>query len=186
MRLLTQNSDLKKTGIYGWTLPTHWVTLSNGESSIRARTQEYVLHFVMRKVEHSCSKMFRKSPYRKTQLVLYKTKEWIEMMNNELAKAKYDKKYIRLHDSGDFFSVDYALAWFKIMNSNPQCIFLCLYKEVEMFKYTLADQIPKNFILIYSFGGKQDHMIDKREIRTDVYTDYERMITEGYFDIRER
>ena len=31
MRLLTQNSDLKKTGIYGWTLPAHIVTLTNGE-----------------------------------------------------------------------------------------------------------------------------------------------------------
>ena len=30
MQLLTQNEDLKKSGIYGWTLPAHWNTLSNG------------------------------------------------------------------------------------------------------------------------------------------------------------
>jgi hypothetical protein len=30
MNLLTQNSDLKKSGIYGWTLPAHWSTLTDG------------------------------------------------------------------------------------------------------------------------------------------------------------
>jgi len=30
MNLLTQNSDLRKSGIFGWTLPAHWVTLTDG------------------------------------------------------------------------------------------------------------------------------------------------------------
>ena len=30
MELLSQNSDLRKGGIYGWTLPAHWTTLSDG------------------------------------------------------------------------------------------------------------------------------------------------------------
>ena len=72
------------------------------------------------------------------------------------------------------------------MNANPQCTFYAYTKEVELFKYKLADQIPVNFILIYSFGGKQDHMIDKESDRNaDVYTDYDRMISEGYFDIED-
>ena len=32
MNLLTQNSDLKRTGIYGWTLPAHVVKLSDGST----------------------------------------------------------------------------------------------------------------------------------------------------------
>ena len=72
------------------------------------------------------------------------------------------------------------------MNANTQCIFYVYTKEVELFKQKLSNQIPKNFILIYSFGGKQDHMIDKSNDRNaDVYTDYDRMISEGYFDIED-
>ena len=57
MKLLTQNADLKKTGIYGWTLPAHWVKLSNGKSLTRAQMQEFVQHFVMLSQVHLCLKM---------------------------------------------------------------------------------------------------------------------------------
>ena len=184
MKLLTQNSDLKKTGIYGWTLPAHWIKLSNGKQFNTCPNAGACAAFCYAKTGAFMFKNVRAAHIKKLEMVLYEPEKWIEMMNEELAKAKYEKKYIRLHDSGDFFSIDYAIAWFKIMNANPQCTFYAYTKEVEMFKYTLKDQIPNNFILIYSFGGKQDHMIDKEKDRNaDVYTDYERMITEGYYDI---
>ena len=186
MQLLTQNSDLRKTGIYGWTLPAHWVKLSNGKKFNTCPNAGVCAAFCYAKSGTFMFKNVRAAHIKKLEMVLYKPEAWIDAMNNELAKTKYDKKYIRLHDSGDFFSEEYALNWFKIMIANPQCTFYAYTKEVELFKYKLSDQIPDNFILIYSFGGKQDHMIDKDIDRNaDVYTDYDRMISEGYFDIED-
>ncbi len=31
MKLLTHNADLKKTGVWAWTLPAHFVTIESGE-----------------------------------------------------------------------------------------------------------------------------------------------------------
>ena len=184
MKLLTQNADLKKTGIYGWTLPAHWVELTNGEKFNTCPNAGICAGFCYAKNGTFMFKNVRKAHIEKLEMVLYNRDEWVEKMNDELAKPKYNKGYIRIHDGGDFFSVDYSLSWFKIMVQNPQCIFYAYTKEVEMFKYTLADQIPENFILIYSFGGKQDHLIDKNNDRhADVYIDYDRMIAEGYYDI---
>jgi len=184
MRLLTQNSDLKKTGIFGWTLPAHWVTLSNGEKINTCPNAGICAAFCYAKNGTFMFKNVLKAHVEKLELVLNKPDEWLELMNDELSKQKYNSKYIRIHDGGDFFSIDYTLNWFKIMESNRQCTFYAYTKEVEMFKDTLADKIPDNFILIYSFGGKQDHMIEKETDRhADVFTDYDRMISEGYVDI---
>ena len=107
-------------------------------------------------------------------------------MMEELAKKKYDGKYIRIHDAGDFFSYDYALIWLRIAEANPNINFYAYTKEVELFKIRLKNLLPNNFIVIYSFGGKQDHLIDKEKDRhSDVFMDYQQMILEGYNDIGE-
>ncbi len=128
----------------------------------------------------------KKAHIEKLELVLNHRDLWIEMMLEELKKKKYDGKYIRVHDAGDFFSVDYTTDWFKIINANKNIIFYAYTKEVLLFKETLKDQIPENFILIYSFGGRQDNHIDREVDRhSDVFPDYEEMIAHGYNDIAE-
>ena len=48
-------------------------------------------------------KNVRAAHIKKLEMVLYNPEGWIDTMNSELAKPRYNKKYIRLHDSGDFF-----------------------------------------------------------------------------------
>jgi hypothetical protein len=128
----------------------------------------------------------KKAHIEKLELVLNHRDLWIEMMLEELKKKKYDGKYIRVHDAGDFFSVDYTTDWFKIINANKNIIFYAYTKEVLLFKETLKDQVPENFILIYSFGGRQDNHIDREVDRhSDVFPDYDEMIAHGYNDIAE-
>ena len=55
-KLLTQNSDLKKTGIYGWTLPAHWVKLSNGKKFNTCPNAGICAAFAMQNQVHSCLK----------------------------------------------------------------------------------------------------------------------------------
>ena len=107
-------------------------------------------------------------------------------MNEELSKKKYVGKYIRIHDAGDFFDAKYAADWLSIASNNKQCTFYTYTKEVFLFKFILADRVPENFILIYSFGGKQDKLIDiENDRHSDVFPNYDEMIQSGYNDIAE-
>lgn len=64
-------------------------------------------------------------------------------------------KVIRIHSSGDFFSLDYFHAWFEVAQNNP---------EIKFFGYTkimpyVSMPKPDNFRLVYSFGGKLDRFL---------------------------
>ena len=182
--LFTQNSDLKKGGIYGWTLPAHWVTLTNGTKFNTCPNAGICGAFCYAKNGTYNFSNVKKSHIEKLELVLNNRELWIKKVNEELSHKKYLGKYIRIHDAGDFFSLDYAINWIDIAKSNPQCTFYAYTKEVEMFKTTLNGMLPDNFITIFSFGGKQDNLIDKEIDRhSDVFHDYDDMIKQGYNDI---
>lgn len=184
MNLFTQNSDLEKTGIYGWTLPAHWVTLSNGQKFNTCPNAGVCGAFCYAKNGTYMFPAVKQSHLEKLELVLFRPEEWYNAMIEELALPKYVGKFIRIHDGGDFFSWPYALRWLQIAAANPQCTFYTYTKEVLLFKETLASFIPGNFIIIYSFGGKQDKYIDRETDRhSDVFTDYDKMIAMGYYDI---
>lgn len=181
MKLLTQNSDLKKTGIFGWTLPAHWVTLTDGTKFNTCPNAGICAAFCYAKNGTYLFKNVRKAHIEKLELVLNRRLEWIDMMLEELKKKKYDGKFIRIHDAGDFFSEQYANDWIDIATQNPQCIFYTYTKEVKLFKSLL---LPENFIVIFSLGGRQDNLVDKEKDRhSDVFPDYDEMIAAGYNDI---
>lgn len=183
MQLLTQNSDLKKGGIYGWTLPAHWVTLSDGSKFNACPNAGICGGFCYAKNGTYNFKNVKKAHIDKLELVLYNREEWIRLMNEELSKKKYIGKYIRIHDAGDFFNLEYALDWLNIAKRNKHCIFYAYTKEVAMFKNIT---LPHNFIVIYSYGGKQDHLIDReRDRHSDVFYDYDEMVSKGYNDIAD-
>ncbi len=183
MNLLTQNSDLKKSGIYGWTLPAHWVKLTNGEKFNTCPSAGICAAFCYAKNGTFNFSNVKKAHIEKLELALNEPKKWIALMNEELSKPKYKGKYIRIHDGGDFFNKEYALNWISIASANSQCIFYTYTKEVRLFKEEI-DNFPDNFILIYSYGGRQDHLIDKETDRhSDVFPNYKEMINAGYNDI---
>jgi hypothetical protein len=152
MKLLTQNKDLRKTGVYGWTLPAHWVTLSNGQKFNTCPNAGVCAAFCYAKNGTFMFSNVRKAHIEKLEFVINRREEWVEAMNTELALKKYIGKFIRIHDAGDFFSLQYALDWIEIAKKNPQCTFYTYTKEVEMFKNMNA--LPVNFITIFSFGGE--------------------------------
>lgn len=183
MNLFTQNSDLKKSGIYGWTLPAHWVELTDGTKFNVCPNAGACAAFCYAKNGTYMFSNVKKSHIEKLELVLYKREEWKKLINEELLKPKYKNKYIRIHEAGDFFNLQYALDWVEIAKNNEQCIFYAYTKEVKMFKRI---DLPKNFIIIYSFGGKEDYLIDKEKDRhSDVFPNYDEMISLGYNDIAE-
>ena len=99
-----------------------------------------------------------------------------------------DKRYrggksVRIHDSGDFFSRQYYSDWLAVAESAPDVLFYAYTEEVEMTK---GMKRPKNFTLIYSMGGKQDHLVDKDNDRhADVFPTLEALEAAGYADQTE-
>lgn len=76
-------------------------------------------------------------------------------------------KIIRVHTGGDFFNEDYFLAWMKVARENPRRVFYAYTKSVNYVVKHLAE-VPKNFVVTCSRGGKYDHLIDEFNLREAV------------------
>jgi hypothetical protein len=161
------------------------VTLTNGERFNTCPNAGVCGAFCYAKAGTFQFRNVKRAHIEKLEWVLYRRDEWTELMINELAKPKYISKYVRIHDAGDFFDRDYAERWLMIAKYTPKTIFYTYTKEVKLFK-SLEWALPSNFIVIYSYGGKQDHLIDPENDRhSDVFTDYDEMIQLGYNDIAD-
>jgi hypothetical protein len=69
-------------------------------------------------------------------------------------------KLVRIHESGDFFSLAYLQAWVKVAQMNPNLKFYCYSKSLHIFTEFGVTNLPANFYLTASYGGKFDYMID--------------------------
>lgn len=113
-----------------------------------------------------------------------------ELMGNEIAvKLKTAQRtgkqlVIRIHDSGDFYNLNYIAKWFDVMRAFPEVQFYAYTKQVKMFKaleHNPVWTLPGNFTLIYSFGGIFDHLIDVHTDRhSAVFGSREELEAAGY------
>lgn len=118
------------------------------------------------------------------------TANFAESLQKELAPKiktalrQQKQLVIRIHDSGDFYNVEYIRKWLKVMQLNPTVIFYAYTKMVPVFnKLRAQGEIPSNFKIIYSEGGIADKLINCQEDRhSRVFTDKESLISAGYDD----
>jgi hypothetical protein len=87
---------------------------------------------------------------------------FIDAMLSDIDKQRAER--IRIHDSGDFYNEEYLDRWLKIMRARPNVEFYAYTKMISIFNRRKAD-LPKNFTLIYSFGGTEDKLIDVEKDR---------------------
>lgn len=112
------------------------------------------------------------------RLALAKSDSFVETIDAEIKRRKV--KRLRVHDSGDFFSPAYRDAWLEIMQRNPYTVFYAYTKSIPLFQ---GVAIPSNFTLIYSEGGKLDHLIDHTTTRhSRVFPDAAALQAAGYAD----
>ena len=67
------------------------------------------------------------------------------------------KTYLRLHTSGDFYGRGYVKKWIDIAYECPTVNIYAYTKSIPFFK---GVDLPPNFKVVYSYGGKKDDMID--------------------------
>ena len=67
---------------------------------------------------------------------------------------------VRPHIGGDFFNKNYLLAWYEVARLNPSIYFYAYTKSLRFWTETI-DQVPANFNLTASYGGRYDHLIEQ-------------------------
>lgn len=111
-----------------------------------------------------------------------KEENFVSRITSELAKVKKDKQiYIRVHDSGDFYSPAYFAKWLEIACLNPSVRFYAYTKSHSFIRGNFS--IPENFDLIYSLGSKNDELINQEtERHSKIFYSMEEMNAAGYTD----
>lgn len=124
------------------------------------------------------------------RLTFTQSKDFVEVINAEIklkalkSKSKGNKCIIRIHDSGDFYSRVYLTDWIMICLANPDTQFYAYTKMVDLCNEVASNRlIPSNLRLIYSFGGKQDHLINViKDYHSRVFESIEELTKHGYVD----
>lgn len=179
--LLTQNRRMKTIGVWNWTLPAWAGRLPDGRTFntcpsagicaqvCYARTGTYRWPAVRRK--HHANLMF----------VLDDLAGWEQAMRAEVCAPRRRGGWVRIHDSGDFFSDAYLLAWLRICRASPGVNFYTYTKEVRRFRALVEPDPPANLRWVYSYGGRQDHLLDPTVDRVaDVFADEQAIAEAGW------
>jgi hypothetical protein len=109
---------------------------------------------------------------------LTKTDDFISAMNAEIQSKKPD--YVRVHDSGDYYSKAYLDKWIEIAIHNPNVRFYSYTNMIEMF---LNTSLPDNYDVIFSDSGKQKSLINPLKHRhTKIFSTSFALQEAGYTD----
>lgn len=170
--LLRQNRRLRALRIYNWSLPALAARLPDGRtvnvcpsagvcaSVCYARNGTFLWPVV--KARHT----------ENLRLTLDEPERWQHEILTELSAQRFDGAWVRLHDSGDFYSSSYLARWLEIIRARPRTRFYCYTKEVALFRELVEPDPPANFWWVYSLGGTQDSNLDvARDRVADVFPD---------------
>lgn len=113
--------------------------------------------------------------------------DFVPRMVVEVSKAvKKGAKAVRVHDSGDFYSYEYLLSWFKIAKAHPDVRFYAYTKMIALVKMAYKNGlVPANFRLIQSLGGIADNKIDSTLPHSRIFASHDDLLAAGYADASE-
>ena len=178
MNLLTQNSKLKKTSkalglrVFNFGIPAY---KSATGRVICGMADECIKFCYAKKGAYIWSNV---QPAFEKRYQLSKTDDFVGAMNDEIKRKKPD--YVRVHDSGDYYSKAYLQKWIQIAIHNPDVKF---YSYTNMVDMILNTSLPSNYDIIFSDSGKQKHLINERKHRhTKIFTSTSDMLSAGYTD----
>jgi len=76
-----------------------------------------------------------------------------------------DTGIVRIHVAGDFFNENYFKAWIRLANKYQGILFYAYTKSLRYWVNN-RDDIPHNFVLTASYGGRDDEMIETHGLRS--------------------
>ena len=111
---------------------------------------------------------------------------FVQDMHAEIARWKRKIKAIRVHDSGDFYSMDYLRNWLEIARLNPDVKFYAYTKSLPfVHKAYELGLVPPNFRLIQSVGGLADSRIRQDLPHARIFGTIDELQAAGYADASE-
>ena len=181
MNLLTQNAKMKKTSkenktkIFNFSIPAY--KTKKGKITCPF-AKECVKYCYAQKGNYTRFPIVQELMERKYNLT--KQENFVELMTNEIKNKKAN--YIRIHDSGDFYSVAYLKKWVQIAKDNKSVIFYAYTKSIKFFiDYQI--NIPKNLKIIFSEGSKTDNLINTKKHRhARIFKTVTDLLSAGYID----
>ena len=179
MNLLTQNSKLKKTSkhfnkrVFNFGIPAY---KSNTGLVTCPLAGECVKFCYAKKGAYIWSNV---KPAFEKRLEATQQDNFVEVMIEEVKKKKAD--FVRVHDSGDYYSKEYLLKWFVIAEALPNVKFYSYTNNINMIKNLKS--IPINYDFIFSDSGKQKQLINKTTDRhTKIFKSKLELDRAGYKD----
>lgn len=171
-RLLTQNSEMRQIGVWNWSLPAWAGRLPDGRTYNTCPSAGICAQVCYARHGTYTWPVVRAKHHANLMYVLDDLTDWQAAMIAELNAAKFHGAWIRIHDSGDFFSDAYLQAWLDICRARPDTNFYAYTKEVSRFRTLVEPDPPPNFLWVYSYGGTQDDALDaERDRVADVFPD---------------
>lgn len=179
MELLTQNSKLKKTskklgikvlnfGISAYKTSKGKITCPFAKDCIKfcyAQKGAYIWSNV--------------APVFEKRYNITKKDNFVDLMQLELNKKK--PNFVRVHDSGDFYSRQYLQKWLTIANNNKHINFYAYTNSIQFIKELTT--IPENFDFIFSDSGKQVNLIDyKKDRYTKIFDNIQDLEKNDFID----
>lgn len=155
----TKNKKYYTGVVYEWNLPT-------------GHTCPFALECLV-KVNRTTGKFLNKSKSYKCysanseRFPAVREHRWrnFEFVKNNGVPTLPDKcKSVRIHASGDFFSQKYFDLWLKVIKDNPEVEFWAYTKSLKYWVNRL-NKIPDNFVLTASYGGRNDDLIEKYNLK---------------------
>lgn len=203
-RLLTQNGELRRIGVWNWTLPAHVVQLADGTRFNTCPNAGQCGRVCYAKMGTYAFSNVRRRHLLNLEYTLRDGDRWERQMSAEIGHKRMNAtgiphdldhdpeddwmsnwvttggKAVRIHDAGDFYSAEYLSRWARIAAENPHVLHYAYTKEVAMLKET---RLPHNMRVIFSYGGKQDNLIDPDTDRhADVFPNAGELERAGYYD----
>lgn len=176
--MLTQNSKLKKTGkelgvrIFNFGIPAY----KTASGKLTCPMADACVKFCYAKKGAYIWSNVKPAFERRYELT--KQDDFVQLMTDEIKRKRAD--YIRIHDSGDFYSRKYLAKWLQIAKENPGVRFYAYTNMVELIK---ESELPENFDVIFSDSGKQRHLIDpSRDRHTKIFETHIDLKKWGYKD----
>jgi len=155
-RLLTQNSELKRLGIWNWSIPALAARLPDGRTVRTCPSAGVCGQVCYARAGRYNIPAVRARHLANLRYVLEDPQGWEQAMLTELAARRFDGRWVRIHDAGDFFSDAYLAAWLRIITARPLVNFYAYTKEIGLFRHLVESDPPGNFRWVYSYGGTQD------------------------------
>jgi hypothetical protein len=96
----------------------------------------------------------RRARWHNFDMLQGKTKdEMVDIIMESLPSSKY----VRVHVSGDFYSIDYLNAWLDVADLTPETTFYAYTKSLHLLAQ--VEEFAQNFVFTLSHGGKYDQNI---------------------------